>query len=699
MYRRRVLLGAPGSTPVVRVQRTTTVRIRPRAANSKAGYATNIPPSASGTLPPPPPPPPPPKKKGFLRRTLFYTSIFAGTFYGGSTLVALKSDRYHDFFVESVPGGEALIEFATEQGWDKVPLASIPQKAVDSAKDAYSSAQSTISGITSGAPTSGKSDAPQPSLANRLGERAKRASSSIITKVERNTNAPDFSHVGQATKETAFKFSEGVSELAKEVEGALRGVYKTTTDTKGAPKPTSPDAMPTRGVEAISEEDLPEWSPPKGKQLYTGPPLPLGFEPPPGYVLAPPPKPPKPSAGAAAPVLPQLAPNLKPELSASEPVIAQLASTIDSLASFVQANPSALASAQGVITTAQIDLENLGKRLEVVKGEERAKLEKKMEEKAKEYENKLLGLEMEGKDKLDKQEEEWKGLFDEERAKIVAAYRAKLNAELETQSEIINQRLKEEVIAQGIELQRRWIREIKVRVESERGGRLAKLEELATGLKRLERTTQDNAAYIDESARVHGMWSAFRAVAGVALEAPKRTPFRDELRVLRGLAAVSVEGEGEGDKPEGGKVLSTVLDTLLASSAPDEGVEPRADLAAWFTTSVAPAVRRAALVPDTSAGVLSHLASNIFAALRFSRPTYAPNLSESGKDALSIVARAEYLLGLKDLDGAAREVNQLTGWPARLVRDWMDAVRRRLEVEQALEVVQTQATLSSLLVV
>jgi len=699
MYRRRILLGTPGSTPVVRVQRTTSIRLRPRVVNSKAGYATEIPPSASGTLPPPPPPPPPPRKKGFLRRTLLYTSIFAGTFYGGSTLVALKNERYHDFFVESVPGGEALVEFATEQGWDKVPLASIPQKAVDSAKDAYSRVQSTISGATSSS-TPTKSDAPQPSLANRVGERAKRASSAIVTKVQRNPNAPDFSHVGQATSATVFKFSEGVSELAKEVESALRGTYKTSTDAKGTTKPTSPDAMPTRGVEAISEEDLPAWSPPKGKQLYTGPPLPLGFEPPPGYVLAPPPKPPKPSAEGAAPVLPSLASTLKPELSASEPVIAQLASTIDSLASFVQANPSALASAQGVITTAQIDLENLGKRLEVAKGEERAKLEKKMEEKVKEYENKLLGLEMDAKDKLDKQEEEWKGLFDEERAKIVAAYRAKLNAELETQSEIINQRLKEEVIAQGIELQRRWIREIKVRVESERGGRLAKLEELATGLKRLERTTQDNAAYIDESARVHGMWSALRAVCGAALDAPKRTPFRDELRVLRGLAAdVSTEGEAGGDKPEGGKVLSTVLDTLLASSAPDEGIEPRADLAAWFTTSVAPAVRRAALVPDTSAGVLSHLASNIFAAFRFSRPTYAPNLSEGGKDVLSVIARAEYLLGLKDLDGAAREVNQLTGWPARLVRDWMDAVRRRLEVEQALEAVQTQATLSSLLVV
>ncbi|KAG8678676.1 Formation of crista junctions protein 1 [Ceratobasidium sp. 394] len=69
-----------------------------------------------------------------------------------------------------------------------------------------------------------------------------------------------------------------------------------------------------------------------------------------------------------------------------------------------------------------------------------------------------------------------------------------------------------------------------------------------------------------------------------------------------------------------------------------------------------------------------------------------------GDDVLSVLSRAEYYLGVKNLDAAAREVNQLSGWPGRLVRDWLEAVRRRLEVEQALEVVQTQATLSSLLV-
>ncbi|KAJ1307301.1 hypothetical protein OPQ81_001411 [Rhizoctonia solani] len=642
MYRRRILL-APGAKPVVRIQRTRLIK----------GYATEVPPSASGTLPPPPAPK---KKRGIFRRTLLYTSIFAGTFYGGSTLVALKSDRYYDFFVESVPGG--------------VALSSIPQKTIDATKDTYNKLSSTISGssTTSSSTTPKKPEQPPQSLADR----ARKAGQAIITKVERNPNAPDFSNVGKQTEQKPFQFSQGVSELAKEVEAALRTTPK--SGAIGSGKPVYPDAAPKRDVEAPPPEYEKEWTPPKGKQVYTGPPLPIGFEPPPGYVL-PPPK--KESKQEKEDTLPLLA----PKLNASEPVIAQLAKTIDSLAAFVKANPAAMASAQGVLSAAQGDLEKLGEKLESSKAEERKKLEKKLDEQAKEYENKLLELEMESKDRLDKQEEDWKGVFEEERRKVIAAYRQKLEKELETQGEIINQRLKEEVTAQGIELQRRWIREIKVRVEAERAGRLAKLDSLSTSLKKLERTTADNATYLDQNIRIHGLLSALRATVRQALESNERRGFRDELRVLRNVTA----------ELEGGEVL----DGLLKSQVPDEGVEPRADLTEWFTTSVAPAVRKAALVPDTSAGVLSHLASSIFASLR---PAPSPSLASNGNDVLSRLARAEYYLGVKDLDSATREVNQLEGWPKRLVKDWLDAARKRLEVEQALDVVQTGATLASLLV-
>jgi len=62
----------------------------------------------------------------------------------------------------------------------------------------------------------------------------------------------------------------------------------------------------------------------------------------------------------------------------------------------------------------------------------------------------------------------------------------------------------------------------------------------------------------------------------------------------------------------------------------------------------------------------------------------------------AILARADYFLLHSDLDGAAREVNELKGWQRRLANDWLVAVREHLEVRQALDVVTAEASLALL---
>jgi len=229
--------------------------------------------------------------------------------------------------------------------------------------------------------------------------------------------------------------------------------------------------------------------------------------------------------------------------------------------------------------------------------------------------------------------------------------------------------LKEEVIAQGIELQRRWIREVKVRVEQERGGRLAKLDELSAEIKKLERIALDNSAYLDENIRIHSLWTAVRTLTNAAIGSGERKPFREELRVLRHITAAKED-----------PVIAVVLDTLEKTDIPDIGVEPFSDLASWFTSSVAPKVSEVALVPDQNAGVLSYLTGRGLSAFRFKRTGLV-----SGDDVLSVLARAEHYLNEKNLDRAARELNQLTGPAKELLHDWLEAARRRLEVQQALE--------------
>ncbi|KAG5722330.1 hypothetical protein E4T56_gene15602 [Termitomyces sp. T112] len=266
---------------------------------------------------------------------------------------------------------------------------------------------------------------------------------------------------------------------------------------------------------------------------------------------------------------------------------------------------------------------------------------------------------MEAQDKLDNQEDDFRKFFDQERQKLIQSYHKKLHNQLQTQTELINERLKEEVIAQ------------------ERGGHLGKLEELASHLERLERVALDNSSYLDENLCVHALWSAVCTLSSSTLVSQVCKPFRKELHILRHITSAHED-----------PVVMAALESLESSDVLDVGVEPFADLASWFSSDVAPKVVHVALVPDQNAGVLSYLASQLFSGLRFRRQGLV-----ASNDVLSVVARAEYYLNEKDLDSAAHELNQLGGAAKLLLHDWLEAARQRLEVEQALEVVQAQAWL------
>jgi mitofilin len=195
---------------------------------------------------------------------------------------------------------------------------------------------------------------------------------------------------------------------------------------------------------------------------------------------------------------------------------------------------------------------------------------------------------------------------------------------------------------------------------------------VASDLKKLERLTLDNSIYLDENLRLHALWSALRAIANVTVESSTRKPFRNELHVLKSVASAS----GNADD-----AVLVAINSVEKTDAPDVGIEPMADLTTWFITSVAPRVKAVSLVPDYGGGILVHLASSIISSLRFKRSGFV-----QGDDALSVLARAEWYLNEKDLESATRELNQLQGTAKDLLKDWLAAARRRLEVQQALEV-------------
>lgn len=399
------------------------------------------------------PPVQPPKKKKRLRKFLLYTTAATATFYTGSAFLAFKNASYYDFFVEKVPLGAAFLQYAEDNNWDTLT----PQKAQQSLQDAVAYAQRLVSrekaeeaaGKAKEELDKAKAKAAASNMYQGAKDKVKAVAQTVKTTVERGENAvtAGSSKAVAIAKHQAEAFETGVDDLVRKAEAAIgKEASKTAapdaTTTPSQPSAVAPDAVPPHENDT-AEASLKDVSSGKKGEVY-GAPLPIGFEPPPGYARPAPPKP-KPTSevhaekAAPLPPLPLVAPAVK-EFAASEPVISQLASVIDNLASYLNTNPSAAAKATDILDVAKTDLKSLADRIEEVKADERKKLEATLDEQTREYSLSLMELEMTAQDKLDSQEEGFKRLFEEEKAKFVAAYREKLNKELETQSEIINER-------------------------------------------------------------------------------------------------------------------------------------------------------------------------------------------------------------------------------------------------------------------
>ena len=397
----------------------------------------------------------PAKKGNVLRRFIFLTTAATGTFYVGSTVVAFSNQTYYDFFADNVPGGRPMLEYAEVKKWDQLTVEDV----IEAAKNGFITVQKVTSDLIDKTP--GAREALENAKSSAFGQKVEEVKESTVKAVRESKEKvldPVIKQVrkeakedAKAVKETVVKVEEKAKEVEKKVEEELSVlIKKAEAAVSGTPETSSTEVAPEGSdapvVVVLVEESSAE------KNVYSEP-LPLGFEPPPGYVRPSPPKkaeePPKGDSASteAAPVpvpepeviLPLVAPAIS-SLDVQEPIITHLAGTIDNLASFLKSNPSAASQATDVLDSAKGDLAALVERMEKVKEEERSALAAKLDEATAEHNLRLLELEMAAQDKLDSQEEGFRKFFDEERQKFLDHYRAKLEHELKTQTELINER-------------------------------------------------------------------------------------------------------------------------------------------------------------------------------------------------------------------------------------------------------------------
>ncbi|KAF9322226.1 Formation of crista junctions protein 1 [Podila minutissima] len=356
-------------------------------------------------------------------------------------------------------------------------------------------------------------------------------------------------------------------------------------------------------------------------------------------------------------------------IESEEPIMSDLNTTLHQLVSILNEN-GIPEQGHEVFEKANAELKHLSERVEALKVEGEAQAATVMAELTEKYDRLVSEKEAHHEGHVSQLKKELEETYEQEKRKAI-------EHELKIQQEILREEQKQELMKYAMDMQRRWVREVKVRVENERGGRLARLDKINMRLKTLERQGEDNAEFLDQSARTHQLWCGIKALEK-AYEAGERRPFDRELARLKRLA------ESEKDAEVLKAVLAAVPEAVAA-----EGVDSVPELMDRFEY-VADRVREASLVPENG-GVLAHGMSVILSKLMFKKHGLVP-----GNDVEAILARTEYYLVESDLEQAVRELNQLKGWSKRLAKDWIVAARRRVEVGQAIDVINTHANLVSL---
>jgi mitofilin len=349
---------------------------------------------------------------------------------------------------------------------------------------------------------------------------------------------------------------------------------------------------------------------------------------------------------------------------AKEPLVQDLVKIINDIIAVVNAD-NENSKFSTTIGKAKDEISKVGSKVKSLKAAIEEEANAKVQASHAEFDKAAQELVKRIESEMASQEARWKEEYETERQKLQQTYEQKLKAEIDRANEVNEQRLRNELLEQAVEMRRKFTAEVKDRVEEERNSRLGKLSDLSNTVNELEKLTTDWNSVVDANLKTQHLHVAVEAVRANLEKSQVPRPFTKELAALKEIAS---------DDP--------VVNAAIASINPvayQRGIPSPAQLIDRFRR-VASEVRKASLLPE-DAGVASHASSLVLSKLLFKKKGLA-----LGNDVESILTRTEVLLEEGDLDGAAREMNGLSGWAKTLSRDWLGEVRKVLEVQQALDV-------------
>ena len=664
-----IVTKAPEKVPLIptppadsKVQTTPSTSIPPTPKSQPpSGQGPSTPASASNS-----PSSSPPKRRSRWRRLLLTLFFLSGLSYAGGVYYSLVSDNFHDFFTEYIPYGEDAVYFFEEREFRKrFPSLTNPTRRT------------------------------APDTSNKITIPSK---SGLTWKIhEDDSKATDLSTKGRHMSALDTNMRKDEVDNAQQTPSTASGTEKTKavdkakSDVKEVSKP-SPSSEPSKAMSEPKTESpkpapAPAPAPPAqatasapAPTLQAGDGTPLrGPEVDEPSVLMP-----------TAPIDPLKVPN------ADEPLVQDLVKILNNIIAVINAD-NASAKYSSSLEYAKSQLASVGRRILGLKATEQHKAREQITATQREFDKSAEELVRRLEEEMAAQELRYKQEFESERAHIAEVYSHRLQSELDRANQVTSLQHKNEILNQSIALRKSFMSDVQSLVETERSGRLAKLDSLSGSISELDDLSKKWNQVINSNLRTQRLTLAVEAVRARLASQDQPRPFINELAALKELA--------DGDPV----ILAAIAS--IPPTAYQRGIPTTAQLIDRFR-GVAREVRKASLLP-TDAGIASHAASWALSKVLFKNTGATPSdtprsstvaekgvpqdgSSSNAVDAEGTLGRAERMLEEGDLDGAAREVNTLEGWAGVLSGDWVAECRRVLETRQAVEVMGAETRLEGL---
>lgn len=352
---------------------------------------------------------------------------------------------------------------------------------------------------------------------------------------------------------------------------------------------------------------------------------------------------------------------------ATEPVVQELVKMVNNIITAVNASSEA-GKLSSTVTSAKSDLEKIISAVSTLKETAAHEAQTQIQNAHTEFDGAAKELVRRLEQEMRETESKWRDEYESERERLSNTYNQRLEAELEAARRVAEEKNKNALLEQEINLQKSFTESVKAKIEEERDGRLSKIDELSTSVSELEKLSNSWSEVIDSTLATQHLQVALESVRNAVLHTDHPTPFINELVALKEVS-------------KGNDVVNAAI-ASINPGAYQRGIPTPANLIDRFRR-VASEVRKASLLPE-DAGIASHAASAVLSKMMFTKK--GERGLPSGDDVEATLARTEVLLEEGDLESAAREMNGLKGWAGVLSRDWVAETRRVLEVRQAVDV-------------